>query len=504
MLLGVDFGSGGAKSTLLSPDGEVVATCFKEYPTYYPDIYYAEQNPQDWWEAFRRIIEELTGKFGFKSSELIAVSVDAPTHTAVLLDSDKKPLQNAIFWTDQRSAACADELNKKHGKIILEKGIHQAGTIWTLPQLLWVKRHQPEVWDKIRYIVFEKDYIRYLMTGKLATDNIDAMGSLLFDAGKNTWSEELCGLIDIPLSYLPEVKLPHEIAGTLTKDAAAFLGLVEGTPVIIGTTDTALEVFGAGAIMTGQATIKLATAGRICVIEDHALPHECLVNYRHVVPGKWYPGTATKSCASSYRWFRDVFGEYERKLSEQDGNSAYHHLDRLAASIAPGCSGLLFHPYLTGELTPYNNNNLRASFTGIAMKHTKAHFTRAVLEGVSFSLRDCLEVIKQCGLELKDVRLIGGGAKSPLWSQILSDVLGIRMSKPATADSSFAGAMLAGIGVGIFSGFEEAVNKCVRINSTVVPDMDRHEHYEKLFVIYKEIQESLSRAYDRLAQLREQ
>lgn len=284
----------------------------------------------------------------------------------------------------------------------------------------------------------------------------------------------------------------------MTRKAANELGLIEGIPVIIGTTDTALEVFGAGAIDLGQATVKLATAGRICAITERAAPHKYLVNYPHVVPGKWYPGTATKSCALSYRWFRDVFGEKEVELEKSGGESSYYYLDKLAESVPPGCGGLFYHPYLTGELTPYNNSNLRASFTGATMKHTRAHFTRSVLEGVAFSLKDCMSVIKECGFNLEDVRLIGGGAQSPLWSQIVSDVLGVSLSKPSTADSSVGGAMLAGVGVGVFSDFEDAVSKCVEITEKVEPDMEKHKHYEKLFQVYKEIQQGLEEAYEKL------
>ena len=502
MLLGVDFGSGGAKSTLISVKGEVLATCFKEYPTYYPELYYAEQNPDDWWKALVESIAELVEENSLNPYQLLAISVDAPTHNAVLLDKDKKVLRNAIFWTDQRSSSYARELDEKYGELILEQAFHRPGTIWTLPQLLWIKRQQPEIWNKIRYIIFEKDYIRYLMTGNLATDNIEAMGSMLFDARKNSWSTELCNLIDLPVEFLPEIKLPFEIAGGLTKTAAKILNLREGMPVIVGTTDTALEIFGAGAVNPGQATVKLATAGRICVITERAAPHEYLINYPHVVPGKWYPGTATKSCASSYRWFRDVFGEKETELEMLGGKSSYYHLDILAASAPPGSDGLFFHPYLTGELTPYNNSNLRASFTGATMKHTKAHFARAVLEGVAFSLRDCLEVIRQCGFELEDIRLIGGGSGSPLWSQIVSDVMGISLTKPSTADSSFGGAMLAGIGAGVFSDFDDAVDKCVKLKENVEPDMIRHEHYEKLFQVYREIEKGLEVAYEKLTMLK--
>lgn len=499
MLLGVDLGSGGAKITLLSIDGRVVATVFKEYATYYPRTSWAEQKPEDWWTALRDSVKELIEKFDVNPADILAVSVDGPTHTAVLLDRDLSPLQNAIFWTDQRSTRQSKWLNNRYGERILGLTLHRPGTVWTLSHLLWVKEEQPEIWKSIRHILFEKDYIRYRLTGNLATDYIEAMGTLLFDAEKMSWSHELCDMIGLNMTYLPEIVKPQDVAGRVTKDASLQLGIIEGTPVIVGSTDTALEIFGTGAIKAGQATVKLATAGRICIVTDNPCQHEFLINYPHIIPGKWYPGTATRSCASSYRWYKETFGEKEQEISEITGISPYFHFDEQASAIPAGCEGLIFHPYLLGELTPYNDPDLKGSFTGISMKHSKAHFTRAVLEGVAFSLYDCFEVLKQLKLTLHEAMIIGGGSRSVLWRQIVADMLGICMKKPANTDSSFGSAMLAGIGIGVFRDFEDAVKKCVKIDTFIEPDMERHEKYMELYKIYREIHDGISEAYKKLS-----
>jgi len=246
----------------------------------------------------------------------------------------------------------------------------------------------------------------------------------------------------------------------------------------------------------------MATAGRLCAITDRIVAHPCLFTYAHIIPGLWYPGTGTRSCASSYRWYRDVFGEPEAMRARTEGGSAYAWLDAGAAAVAPGAEGLFFHPYLMGELAPYNDADLRASFTGASMKHTKAHFTRAVLEGVAFSLRDSMRVLDEAGFIINEFRAIGGGASSPLWGQILADVLGRRLVKPADSDSSFASAILAGVSIGAFASHEAAISQCVHIDRIIEPDPDRHEQYEKLFAIYREIHDGLAAAYRHLAQIK--
>jgi xylulokinase len=270
----------------------------------------------------------------------------------------------------------------------------------------------------------------------------------------------------------------------VNREAADRFGIVEGTPVYAGTTDTVMEQLAAGNVEIGHSSVKLATAGRICVISDKAGPSPFLFNYRHVVEGLWYPGTATASCAASFRWFRDVLG-----------NASFQELDEMAAKTSPGSDGLMFHPYLQGELTPYNDAKLRASFTGISSSHNKSHFTRAVLEGVVFSLLDCIETLRKENLTMMRTRIIGGGAKSFLWRQITADILGISLEKTKVDDSSFGSAMLAGIGLGWFKNFKEAAEQCIEVDSVISPDRENHDLYAHLFQKYKKIHDVLAPVY---------
>lgn len=491
-LVGVDLGSGACKLTILSSDGNVVATASKEYPTYYPYPSYAEQEPDDWYLAVRDTFAEAMTLSGVKAENIAAICVDSATHTAVLTDESGIPLRRAILWTDQRSRRESEELRSLYRDMILATTYHVPDPMWTLPQLLWVRRNEPSVFNKIRRVYFAKDYVRSRLTGDYVTDYIDALGSMMMDASTKQWSDELCNLAGIDQAMLPRIVGPTDIVGRVSSKAHKETGLPEGTPVIAGASDTALEVFAAGAVQLGQGTIKLATAGRICVVTDDAHPHPYLVNYNHVVPGYWYPGTGTKSCATSYRWFRDTFGDTEKQQAGIQDVSAYELMDEMAAKVPVGSEGLFFHPYLLGELSPYGDPHLKADFVGIGMHHTRAHFARAVLEGVAFSLRDCRSVLEGLGIAPDSLRIIGGGSKSPLWSQIVSDVLGTELNTIEVSDSSFGGAMLAGIGVGIFSSAQEAAKTCVKPLSTITPDEKNHAKYSKMFEVYKEIHDNLA------------
>jgi len=486
-LLGVDFGGGASKATLLGTDGVVVAENIVEYPTYYPKQGYVEQNPLDWYEAIKTNIAALLKKTGIPSSAILAVCLDAATHTAVLLDKDFNVLRPAIYWTDSRSIKECEYLKEKYDELIISKTLHKADTIWTLPQLMWVKEKEPHIWERTGRILFTKDYIRYLLTGVYCTDYIEAQGSMMFDYNTMTWSKELCDILEFEVDKLPEAIKPVDIVGEITERAAEETGLCKGTKVVCGTTDTALEVFASGAINKGQMTLKLATAGRICVITEKGYPHQHLINYSHVIDGLWYPGTATKSCAASYRWYRDTFG------------GEYAELDKSAMEVPVGSEGLFYHPYLNGELTPYADPGLCASFTGVRAGHTKAHFNRAVLEGVAFSLLDCKNVLEEIGIPHEDEAIIiGGGAKSPLWRQIVADVLGISVKRPRNSDSSFGAAMLAGVATGIFDGFGDALNKCNEYISVMEPNRENTKKYAELFNRYKEIHDALAPIYAKM------
>ena len=483
-LLGIDFGGGSSKATLIDTLGNIVAENNMEYPTYYPNLGWCEQEPADWNRAFSENVQGLFTKSGIDSADILAIAIDSATHTWVMCDENFKPLRPAIHWTDSRSLKQAQTLKETHSDFIFEKSFHRPDTIWTLPQLLWVKEHEPENFSKLKYIFFEKDYIRYCLTGIYCTDYIEAQGSMLFDCNTNQWSAELLALAGITEEVLPPVVKPTDIIGKVTKEAADRTGLTEGTPVICGTTDTVMEVFASGAVHEGDITVKLATAGRICVITKKPYPNRHLVNYAHVAEGLWYPGTATKAAASSYRWYRDTFG----------GN--YEELNEGAEKVDIGSEGLMYHPYINGELTPYADPMLCGSFIGMRATHTKAHFTRSVLEGVSLSLLHSKKTLEELGISLSGkATIIGGGARGDLWRQITADCLGMELVKTVSSDSSLGSAMLAGVAVGVFKSPEEAVKVCIKEESVMKPIAENTQRYAKIFEEYVAVHDALAPIY---------
>lgn len=483
-LLGVDFGGGASKATLIDTQGNIVAENTVEYQTIYNEKGACEQRAEDWIDALCHNTKALIKKAKIDSSDILAIAIDSATHTSLLCDENYKPLRNAVHWTDSRSIKQAEMLKERYGKEIFEKTFHNPSTIWTLPQLIYLKETEPDIFSKARYIFFEKDYIRFFLTGVFCTDYIEAEGSMLYNCNTGKWDENLCKLAFINADMLPKIVNPTDIIGTVTREAAEKTGLKEGTDVICGTTDTVMEVFASGAVKKGDVTVKLATAGRICVITDKPYPDTHLVNYSHIKKGLFYPGTATKSCAASYRWYRDTFG----------GN--YKQLDMGAAIIPIGCDGLIFHPYLNGELTPYADPMLCGSFTGVRATHTKAHFTRAVLEGVAYSLLDSKIYLDSLSIPYNSVATaIGGGTKGKLWRQMVSDVLGITLKTTQSSDSSFGSAMLAAIAVGVFKDAEDAVKKCVKQTDITYPNKENTEKYHKVFDTYKKIHDALMPIY---------
>jgi xylulokinase len=499
---GIDIGSSTLKLMFVAEDGSVLGPFKREIETYFPQPFYVEQEPGQWYKLLKETLAEVFQMGMVDKYHIKAILPSAPTHTVVLLDQDFKPVRRAILWNDQRSASLAADF--KDAQRVFALTNHMPSAMWSLFQNLWVKKNEPEIWKKVHYMMFPKDYLRFLMTGEYCTDYIDAEGSQFYDAQRKEWSPWLCSFLDFPVSQLPPLRHAMDLAGRVAPKAAQELNLLEGTPVYVGTTDTALEIVVAGALYKGQATIKLATSGRICVITDQAYPHPLLVNYSHVSAGLYYAGTGTRSCTTSLRWFKDQFVAEEMLRTKEEGKSVYALLDEEAAQIQPGSEKLFFHPYLLGEFTPYANDKLCASFIGATMKHTRAHFIRAILEGTAYSLRDSMNTLNQLGIPItaEHLLLIGGGSTSSLWSQILADVLNRSLAVPRYSDSSLGGAMLAGVSCGMFKDLEEAFFVCNEIKRIVRPIPQNVEIYDKLFSVYTKLVSTLLPVYEDLSQIK--
>ena len=482
LLLGIDFGTGGCKVTLIDQAGTVIESASGEYSTIHPKPAWAEQNPADWY----RVMCGVLGKLKHRGS-VAAIALDSYTHGAVLLNEKREVIRPTIIWTDQRSVKECEFLKEKHFDLIFKTAYQAPTPTWTLPQMLWLKNNEPQALKQVRHILFVKDYVRFLLTGEMACDCVESQGTLFWDMKNNCWSEALCALADIPFKLLPRIGKPTDLAGKIMRQAASETGLPEGTPVVMGASDSAIEDYAAGAIESGQCVLKLATAGNVNVMTSEAHPNRETLTYSHVVPGMWYTVTATNSAAVCQRWYRDKFCA---------PGTNYDELNEIAAKSPPGSNGVFFHPYFQGERSPYWDPNLRGSFTGISMANSKDDFSRALLEGVAYSLRDCYRTIEKMGLNVREFILIGGGAKSPLWSGIVCDVFNAPVKCPSSCDASFGSALLAGVGVGIFKNEVEAVRKCLKLEREISPAPERALFYEKQFKHYRDIHDALSRCYE--------
>ncbi|MEA3338311.1 MAG: FGGY family carbohydrate kinase [Chloroflexota bacterium] len=485
-VLGSDLGTSGCKSIVLDAEGNIRGWALEDYPTLRPHPGWAEQHPGDWFSAFRNTAQQAIRQAEVEPEEIAAVCIVGITHNAVLLDENDAVLRAAILYTDIRSQTQSEALLQKWGDAIFQRTFNPLSPVWTWPQLQWIKENEPEVWRQTRRILFPKDYVRHQIAPSFLTDTIDPVGTCLYDPLENQWIDLFCADLGLPPEVWPEPVEPWCVVGGVSKQAAAETGLVPGTPVIAGTTDTAAEVFGTGAIRPGQTTVKLATVGRIATISEDPVPDPTFFNYPHVLEGLWYPGTSTKFAASAFTWARRAFWD------EGDRSHDYKLMDQAAAGVPPGAGGVIFHPYLAGEFAPSWDPYLRASFLGVGIQHNRAHFTRAVMEGVAFAIRDALESILATGLEVDEIRLIGGGAASDLWAQIMTDVLQRELLVPESADAAFGSALMAGVAAGMFEAKSDSIGDLIRIRARRFPDEKRSTLYDDLFGIYRQAAESIS------------
>ena len=497
-LLGIDYGTGGCKVTAIDETGAFVGEASTEYVTYHERPGWSEQEPGDWWEALRASLKKLAER-GVDLKSVAALALDGSTHNAVLMDADWKPIRRTIMWTDQRATSECAALKAGWGEKVFSTCFQMPAPTWTLPQMMWLKGNEPEVLKRVEHVLFVKDYVRYLLTGKPATDSIEAQGTLFFDMKKMSWDAELVELSGLRMSAMPEIIRPTDVVGGVTAAAAAATGLPEGTPVVCGSSDSAVEDYGAGAVEPGDLIVKLATAGNVNSMTAAPHPHPKTLTYSHIVPGMWYSVSATNAAALCMRWFRDTFyapsAEQANDPAGQATPNLYQLIDSEAQTSPIGANGVFFHPYLQGERCPYWDPNLRASFAGVSISSTRGDFARALMEGVAFSLRDCYGTLEEMRLPVKRIFLIGGGARSKLWSEIVANVFNCEVAVPVPGDASFGACLLAGAGVGLFGDVKEAVARCLRVDHVIAPDSAAAGKYARLYRCYRKIHDALAPIY---------
>ncbi|MFV9568889.1 xylulokinase [Thermoanaerobacter mathranii] len=482
--LGIDLGTSAVKIILIEENGNVIGSTSKEYPVYYPQPGWSEQNPEDWWNATKDGIRELIIKTGVKNDDIKGIGLSGQMHGLVLLDENNNVLMPAILWNDQRTQEECDYITQTLGKERLTKYTgNKALTGFTAPKILWVRKHRPDVYKKIHHILLPKDYIRFKLTNEYATDVSDASGTLLFDVENRKWSKEMLDALDIPYNWMPKCYESTEVTGYVTKDVADLTGLKEGTIVVGGGGDQASGAVGTGTVKSGIVSVALGTSGVVFASQDkYVVDGENRLHSFCHANGKWHVMGVMLSAAACLKWWVDNINNF-------NGSSiTYEKLIEEAEKVAPGSGGLIFLPYLMGERTPYSDPYARGSFIGLNMTHNRGHMTRAILEGVAFGLRDSLEIIKELNIPVNEVRVSGGGAKSVLWRQVLADIFGVRVDMVnATEGPAFGAAIMAAVGYGIFKDVEEATSELIKVNDSVYPIEENKDKYNEVYKIYRNL-----------------
>jgi xylulokinase len=491
--IGIDTSTTATKALLIDENGQVLGVASNEYPYETPQPLWSEQDPALWWHATAESIRQVLAKTDVDATAVKGIGLTGQMHGLVLLDEKGDVLRPAILWNDQRTGPQCDAIRLKLGreKLIQITG-NDALTGFTAPKILWVQEHEPDVWKRARHILLPKDYVRYKLTGVFASDRAGGAGTILFDLAKRDWSPEVLTALDIPAEYLPPTFEGTDVTGVLTPAVASELGLPAGVPVFGGGGDQAASAVGTGAVRSGVVSLSLGTSGVVFATTDGPAiePEGRLHAFCHSVPGKWHFMGVMLSAAGSLRWHRDTFAP----------NTDFDTLLAPVANIPPGSDGLFFLPYLTGERTPHPDPLARGAFVGLTVRHGFAHLTRAVLEGVSFGLRDGLELMKGAGLkDISQVRVTGGGARSPLWRQILADVLQAEMVTVNTTEgAAYGAALLAAAGSGAFPSVESACDATIQITGTTSPGKNL-QVYNEIYPLYRELYPALRPTFKAVA-----
>lgn len=503
-LLGIDCGTSGTKTVLFDERGNAVSSASASYPLYQPQNGYAEQDAADWKSAMLETVAQVIAKSGIDSAAICGIGLSGQMHGLVMLGSDGNVLRKAIIWCDQRTGRQVEKMNALAGDKIAQISANPALTGWTAAKILWVKDNEPHIFEKCRHILLPKDYLRYVLTGELAAEVSDASGMQLLDVKNRCWSGELCSLLGIDKGLLAPVYESCEVTGRVTRQAAELTGLKEGTIVVGGAGDNAAAALGTGVCRQGKAFTTIGTSGVVFAHTDKPLIdpkgriHTCCA----AVPDSWHVMGVTQAAGLSLKWFRDNFCGAEKEAAAQLGIDEYELMNREAESVPIGSERLLYLPYLMGERTPHLDAYARGVFFGLSALHTKKHMLRAVMEGVAFSLRDCVEVFRQTGVDISDMAACGGGAASPLWRSMLADLYGCEVKTVANKEGPALGAaILASVGAGIYSGVEQACDALVKPDKVCAPDSDRAGEYEKYYQLYTKLYPSLKDNYSILAEL---
>lgn len=478
-LIGIDVGTSGTKCVLFDTEGNALYSCTEEYPMYQPHNGWAEQNPEDWWNAAKTALKKVTDHA--KDGEIAGIGLSGQMHSLVLLDKNNEVIRPAILWCDQRtSAECEDIENIIGHDRLIEITANPALPGFTASKIMWVKKNEPENFAKIEHILLAKDYIRLKLTGEYATEVSDASGMQLLDVKNRCWSNEVCEKLGVKAEWLAKVYESCEVTGRITADIASLTGLPEGTPVAGGGGDNACAAIGTGVCKDGKAFTTIGTSGVVFAHTSKPIidPKGRIHTFCAAVPGEWHVMGVTQAAGLSLNWFRNNLAK----------EVSYAEIDKECEKLPIGCEKLIYLPYLMGERTPILNSDARGVFFGLSAMHTKYHMARSVIEGVSYSLYSCLEVLDEVGVTTSDMALCGGGGKSRFWHEMIADVYGKSVKTMLSNEgASLGAAILGGVAAGVYTSVADGCEKAVKESSSIEPKMDMHVEYMKYYKVYKNV-----------------
>jgi len=502
-LIGIDIGTSGTKTVLFGTNGNVISSSTVEYPLYQPQNGWAEQEPTDWWNATVETLKAVTKDID--STQIAGIGLSGQMHGLVMLDENGDVIRKSIIWCDSRTAKECEEITSKVGaEMLIEITANPALTGFTASKILWVRNNEPENYAKCKHILLPKDYIRYKLTGEFATEVSDASGMQLLNIANRCWSDEVLEKLNIDKNLLAKVYESPEVTGYITSEIASITGLGSGTLVVGGAGDNAAAAVGTGVVKDNTAFTTIGTSGVVyahtsnIVIDKKGRVH----TFCCAVPGAWHVMGVTQAAGLSLKWFRDNFCDSEIETAKNMGVDSYYLIDKEAEQSPIGCNKLIYLPYLMGERTPHLDPDSRGVFFGLSAIHKKRDMLRSVMEGVSFSLRDCMEILRDMDVTINEMLACGGGGTSTVWRQMLADMYACPVKTVVSKEGPALGvAILAGVGAGIYSSVEAGCAQVIKTNPEQHPIVDNTEKYNKVYVIYKELYKSLKRNFVDLSKL---
>lgn len=504
-LIGIDLGTSATKTVLFDEVGNIIASAVREYPLYQPQNGWAEQKPEDWREAALETLKEVVETSHINKEDIKGLGISGQMHGLVMLDEKGDVIRPAIIWCDQRTGKECEEITQKVGKErLIEITANPALTGFTASKILWVRKHEPDNYAKCRHILLPKDYIRYILTGVFATEVSDASGMQLLDVPNRCWSEEVLEKLEIEKELLPKVYESIEVTGTILPQIAQETGLSVNTVVVGGAGDNAAAAVGTGIVKEGRAFTTIGTSGVVYAHSDKVVIDKKgrVHTFCCAVPGAWHVMGVTQGAGLSLKWFKDNFCEDYIAQAEKEQKDVYEIINQEVEKIPIGSGKLLYLPYLMGERTPHLDPDCRGVFFGLSAIHNRNNMLRAVMEGVSYSLKDCYEILVEMGMTIEEMMVCGGGGKSPVWKQMLSDLYGCHVNTVTAKEGPALGvAILAGVGAGIYESVEEGCKRALEVKVGCAPKEEDRELYLKYYQIYKELYPDLKQEFRRLQEL---